>query len=256
MSSNLTEQKRQTTMLEIKAGSVTLPIVKLFNADLDFIIPDLREKLKKAPEFFRNAPVIVDIGELKSPHVNIDFSRLIDGLKSLDLIPVGIRGGHHTQQEAARQARLAILSEIKLEPKSESVLTQTANKTTTTRPNPEPETSSKPANTTKVIHQPVRSGQRVYAVGGDLIVLAQVSPGAEIMADGNIHIYAPLKGRALAGVKGNTEARIFCSDLQAELVAIGGQYRVSENLDNSIRGKQVQIYLKEDSLIVESLQNS
>jgi septum site-determining protein MinC len=84
-------------------------------------------------------------------------------------------------------------------------------------------------------------------------VLAQVSPGAEIMADGNIHVYGPLKGRALAGVQGNLEARIYCSDLQAQLIAIGGNYRTNESEDDSLKGKLVQIYLQDDALVVESL---
>jgi septum site-determining protein MinC len=84
-------------------------------------------------------------------------------------------------------------------------------------------------------------------------VLSQVSPGAEIMADGNIHVYGPLKGRALAGVQGNLEARIYCSDLQAQLIAIGGNYRTNESEDDSLKGKLVQIYLQDDALVVESL---
>ena len=84
-------------------------------------------------------------------------------------------------------------------------------------------------------------------------MLAQVSPGAEIMADGNIHVYGPLKGRALAGVQGNLEARIFCSDLQAQLVAIGGHYRTSENEEDALRGKLVQIYLQDDALVIAPL---
>ena len=106
---------------------------------------------------------------------------------------------------------------------------------------------------TKMVDQPVRSGQRIYAAGGDLIVMAQVSPGAEIMADGHIHVYGSLKGRALAGVQGNLAARIFCSDLQAQLVAIGGHYRTSEDTDDTMRGKLVQVYLQDDALIIDPL---
>jgi septum site-determining protein MinC len=106
---------------------------------------------------------------------------------------------------------------------------------------------------TKIIDQPVRSGQRIYAPGGDLIVIAQVSPGAEIMADGNIHVYGALKGRALAGVQGNLDARIYCTDLQAQLIAIGGHYRTSEDEDVALQGRLVQVYLKDDSLTVDPL---
>jgi septum site-determining protein MinC len=99
----------------------------------------------------------------------------------------------------------------------------------------------------------VRSGQRIYAAGGDLSVVAAVSSGAELMADGNVHVYGPLRGRALAGMKGNTEARIFCQDLQAELVSIAGHYRISENIPPELRGMPVQIYLDQKILRIERL---
>ena len=103
-----------------------------------------------------------------------------------------------------------------------------------------------------MITQPVRSGQRIYA-HGDLIVLATVSSGTEIMAEGNIHVYGSLRGRALAGVQGNEKARIFCSDLQAELVSIAGIYKISEDLSDDIRHKPVQVYLQEHSLIIKEI---
>ncbi|WP_373508014.1 septum site-determining protein MinC, partial [Thiocapsa sp.] len=104
-----------------------------------------------------------------------------------------------------------------------------------------------------LVTRPVRSGQRVYAVGGDLSIIAAVSSGAELMADGNIHVYGPLRGRALAGMKGNTAARIFCQDLQAELVSVAGHYRVSENIPSELRGVPVQIYLDQKILRIEKL---
>jgi septum site-determining protein MinC len=105
---------------------------------------------------------------------------------------------------------------------------------------------------TVLITQPVRSGQRIYAAG-DLVILAQVSAGAEIIAEGNIHVYNTIRGRALAGVQGNTQARIFCFDLQAELISIAGNYKVSEDLDESMRNKPVQIYLQGQSLIIKDI---
>jgi septum site-determining protein MinC len=104
-----------------------------------------------------------------------------------------------------------------------------------------------------LVTRPVRSGQRVYAAGGDLSIIASVSSGAELMADGNIHVYGPLRGRALAGMKGNTDARIFCQDLQAELVSVAGHYRVSENIPSELRGVPVQIYLDQKILRIEKL---
>ena len=105
----------------------------------------------------------------------------------------------------------------------------------------------------KIIEQPVRSGQRIYVAAGDLVVMSQVSAGAEIMADGNIHVYGTLRGRALAGVQGNLGCRIFCHDLQAELVSIGGHYKISENIDDSLRGVPVQIYLQDQSLVIQRI---
>ncbi|MGH8553382.1 MAG: septum site-determining protein MinC, partial [Methylococcales bacterium] len=107
--------------------------------------------------------------------------------------------------------------------------------------------------TSTLVERPVRSGQRVYAANGDLIVLATVSAGAEIIAEGNIHVYGTLRGRALAGVKGDLNARIFCTDLQAELVSISGQYQISEGIDHSLHGKAAQIYLSGESLFIEML---
>jgi septum site-determining protein MinC len=244
MPANSSELRNQIAALEIKAGSITLPILKLFTADLDGLRIQLEQKLERAPEFFRNAPIIIDLSELDPDRERLDFPALMDVLRSLDLSPVGVRGGNQIQQYAAQAAKLVILADIKPEN-----TTAPAAQSTPSRPAPPP----KPAGPTRLITHPVRSGQRIYASGGDLIVLAQVSPGAELMADGNIHIYGSLKGRALAGVQGNLEARIFCSDLQAELVAIGGHYKISENLDDSIRGKPVQVYLLDNSLLIDPL---
>jgi septum site-determining protein MinC len=105
----------------------------------------------------------------------------------------------------------------------------------------------------KLVTRPIRSGQRVYAAGRDLVVLASVSSGAEVIADGNIHVYGTLRGRALAGVRGNREARIFCLKLQAELVAIAGQYRVSDQLESAQTDVPTQIYLAEKRLLIEAL---
>lgn len=249
MSANSPEQRRQLAALEIKAGSITLPILKLFTADLGVLSVQLEQKLGRAPEFFRNAPIIVDLGELDPDRERLDFPALIEILRGLDLSPVGVRGGNAVQQYAAQAAKLAILADIK----GETHVAHPAAAPAVPAKSPAPPQPPKPSGPTKLIDHPVRSGQRIYAAGGDLIVLAQVSPGAEIMADGNIHIYGSLKGRALAGVQGNLEARIFCSDLQAELVAIGGHYKISENLDGVERGRPVQVYLNDNSLIIEHL---
>ena len=246
MPANPSEPRNPLVALDIKAGSITLPILKLHTADLQFFRGQLEQKLEQAPELFRNAPILLDLGELDDPAGEaLDFRALLDLLRELDLAPVGLRGGNPVQQHAAQAARLAVLAEIK--PEGAVAAAPKGQGAPSRGKNPPPPTP------TKRIDHPVRSGQRIYAAGGDLIVLAPVSHGAEIMADGNIHIYGSLKGRALAGVQGDLEARIFCSDLQAELIAIGGHYKISENLDESVRGRPVQVLLRDDSLIIQHL---
>lgn len=241
-------QNSSSAAVELKSGSITLPILKVYSADIADIDQQLQQKLGKAPEFFRNAPIIIDLGELTDDQKqSLDFDALLKTVQGLALAPAGMRGGTAEQQKLAQAEKIAVLADVRTESAAD---TATDKKPAPRRaiPPPRPITA-----TTKVIDQPVRSGQRIYASGGDLIVLAQVSPGAEIMADGNIHVYGSLRGRALAGVQGNLEARIYCSDLQAQLIAIGGNYRTNEGEDDSLKGKLVQVYLQDDALVVESL---
>ena len=239
MSSNAQEQPA-SGLLEIKAGSVNLLNIKLLDADAESIAAQLAHKVRKAPEFFRNAPIVIDLSGLRDPDSPIDFGKLLPMLRTLGLSPVGVRGGSEILHCTAAVAGLAVLADVRPDPSPKDGAKTTAAPTVA-------------RGSTKLIDYPVRSGQRIYAAGGDLIVLAPVSAGAELMADGHIHIYSSLRGRALAGVQGNLESRIFCLDLQAELIAIGGQYQISENLEESIRGKPVQVFLRDDVLIIEDL---
>lgn len=235
--------------LEIKASSVTLPVLKLSTSDLAFIANQLQDKLQQAPDFFRNAPVVI---EVESGQDSLDFAAIIELLRAYDLAPVGIRGGSQSLHQAARAANLAVLAESPRSNDGDDANTQASQGAKSSRGKNGPHRQSQ-ASFGTIIEQPVRSGQRIYASDGDLIVLSHVSPGAEIMADGNIHVYGSLKGRAMAGAKGNTDARIFCSDLRAELVAIGGHYKISENLESTIQGKPVQVYLRNNSLFIKEL---
>lgn len=227
-------------LFEFKGGSISLPVLKLMSSDMEAVAAQIGVKVRQAPEFFRHAPVAIDLHELSAEGDIPDFHRLVQALKTCGLVPVGVRGGAPALLSAAQEAELAVLADTK---------SDHAHSTPKPAP-PAPAPGSLPG---KLIEQPVRSGQRIYAPGGDLVVLAPVSAGAEIMADGNIHVYSALRGRALAGVQGNLDARIFCMDLDAELIAIGGHYKVSEHLDDSVRGKPVQVYFRDNSLIIEDL---
>jgi septum site-determining protein MinC len=223
---------------EIKSGAVNLPILKLLTVDVGLISSQLRQKIRHAPDFFRNAPMLIDLNSLDDADAAIDFPALAMTLRDCGLVPVGLCGGAEPQHQAAQAVGLSLLTLARHEsPPPQASLPKA----------PPEEVHS------KIIEQPVRSGQRIYVAGGDLVVMSQVSAGAEIMADGNIHVYGTLRGRALAGVQGNLGCRIFCHDLQAELVSIGGHYKISENIDDSFRGVPVQIYLQDQSLIIQRI---
>lgn len=240
----------QRPVIEFKSSSITLPVLLIASGDLPSIAEHLQNKVRQAPEFFKNSPVLLDLHDLNKQQPDIDLAALLATISAAGLIPVGIRGGTEKHHAAALANRIPVFAEAR----GGAVASKPTPKTPPTALDDSQATPSddKHGAETKLITQPIRSGQRVYA-SGDLIVLAQVSAGAEIMAEGNIHVYNTLRGRALAGVQGNTESRIFCSDLQAELISIAGHYRVSEDLSDSVRGKPVQIYLQEHALFINDL---
>ena len=243
MTSGTSERESAAPLFEFKGGSINLPVLKLLSGNMDAVAALLSVKVQQAPGFFRNAPVAIDLHDLMVEERLPDFVRLARVLRECGLVPVGVRGGDPRLQGAAQEAELAILADIKTD----------HGQPASPKPPPQKAPPAPAYLPGKLIEHPVRSGQRIYATGGDLVVLAPVSAGAEIMADGNIHVYSALRGRALAGVQGNLDSRIFCMDLQAELIAIGGHYKISEHLDDSVRGKPVQVYFRDNSLIIEDL---
>ncbi len=235
--------------LEFKSSTFSVPVLVLSNDDLVVIEQQLQEKINLAPEFFRNSPVVLDLQEINKHGYDIDIATLTDVIRKAGLFPIGIRGGNVEQNKKALELFIPIYGShsggVSVENKKQKTIA----------PVPEPKTDigeDIDVITTTLIDQPIRSGQRIYATG-DLVVLSQVSAGAEIMAEGNIHVYNTLRGRALAGVRGNTEARIFCFDLQAELISIAGNYKISEDLDESVRNKPVQVYLQDQALIIKDI---
>lgn len=251
MSVTAPQGQAEQAAFELRATTFTLPTLRLFSADLGELSRFLETKIQQAPEFFRNAPVVVDLSHL--PEVALDFPLLVGLLRGLGLLPIGVRGGSEQHRETARLMDLAILSQGSRGPAAAvSAKAAAPAPAAAQRGAPEgPAPAAGPAG--RLVTRPVRSGQRLYAQGGDLVVLAPVSSGAELMADGNIHVYGPLRGRALAGVKGNGDARIFCQDLRAELISVAGHYRVSENLDPALAGRPVQVRLQDGRLIIEAL---
>ncbi len=246
--------------VDLKGSVFTLTVLRLRSRNLDAIQKELEERIAQGPRFFENAPVVIDLELMKDAQATFNFAHLVKMLASQKLIPVGVRHGNSEQNAAAIQAGMAILKGGAIQDLPvASTPAAKPSRQTATESEPVPRASQKPQEigsgvATKVVTQAVRSGQRIYAQGGDLILLAGVNAGAEIIADGNIHVYGPLRGRALAGVKGAVDARIFCQFMEAELVAIAGHYRVFEDsVPNDLRRKPAQIYLDGETLVVEPL---
>jgi septum site-determining protein MinC len=232
----MSKKPQPPSPLEFKSSTFSVPVLYLASNDVHAIEQALLDKISISPEFFRDSPVILDISELDKQLIDISLIDAINLVRNSGLIPVGIRSTneHHTRQ--ALELRIPVYSAIS-EPKKTRVNT------------PEP---VKEVVATRFISQPVRSGQRVYAEG-DLVIMSTVSAGSEIISEGSIHVYGILRGRALAGVQGNTEARIFCLDLRAELISIAGNYKLIDDIKIPVPGKPAQVYLQDNSLIIKNL---
>lgn len=251
-------------VLEFKSSTFFAPVLILYNHDLHLIEQSLNEKISQASDFFKNSPLIFDVQELNKENNEFDVTVLIELLRKIGLFPIGIRGGNEQQNNHAQKLFIPVDTVRSNEGSSELAKEQeqVIAITESEQPGSPPKTNAvvdKPTNVPKptaipatLISHPIRSGQRIYAAG-DLIVMSQVSAGAEIMAEGNIHVYNTLRGRALAGVQGNKNSRIFCSDLQAELISIAGDYKTSEDLSDNVRKKPVQIYLQDRALIIKDI---
>jgi septum site-determining protein MinC len=223
---------------EIKGKVAPCTLFRPLTTDLAALAGDVEERLGQTPEFFRNMAVIIDLSALGDMRDRLDLTGLVRLLRGQGMVAVGILGGNEYHERLAPSLHLGVFPEHRsAQGKAPCALSGAA-----------PVDSS-----AMIVDKPVRSGQQIYAKGRDLVVLAPVGQGAELIADGNIHIYAPLRGRALAGVMGNERARIFCKELRAELVSVAGLYRVSEDLPENLLGAAAQIRLNGRQLLFESL---
>jgi septum site-determining protein MinC len=206
---------------------------------------DLAQQVQRSPRFFLNAPVVLDLRGAAEFTFEAEFIEARDILRRHTLTLIGIQNAQPTQVDAAAAAGLASFAPNATQPSRARPVEPAPN----AAPAP-PRPAATAAAKSRLVTQPVRSGTQIYARGADLVVTAPVSPGAEIMADGNIHVYGVLRGRALAGASGDAEARIFCSRLEAELVSIAGHYLVSDQLPPEQRGSAVQIALVDGRLTI------
>lgn len=250
-------------------------VLQLRDGAPDVVLPALERLIQQSPAFLRDSPVVLGLDDLKAEGRQPDFAGLAEGLRGLRLVPVGTTGGSGILRQAAAAAGLAQLSKGQqlFRPKGNAaaaaetpppaapaapVAPVVAAPPPVAVPEPEPqptalpaaesEPSAEPGQTALVITQPLRAGARVYAKGRDVICIATVNPGAEIIADGHVHVYGTLRGRAIAGAAGFEGARIFALNFDPELVSIAGLYRVRDDLDPAMIGQRLLVSLQGDEM--------
>lgn len=247
----------------LKGGLFPLTLLEITSYSREQFKQDLIAKVAQAPAFFQQTPVILSVDSALQQRELFELPEIIALCRSHGLIPVCLRGGNEQLQAQATQCSLALMPEGRSkpelqeasEPESEApavVEIEAEDLNTAVPQSSEPQSNPVPP-VNKVITTPIRSGQQVYAPGGDLIVLSSVSTGAEVLADGNIHIYGALRGRALAGVRGDSSARIFCQSLEAELVSIAGNFKLDEDLRGGLWKQAIQVSLNGENLSIEAL---
>jgi septum site-determining protein MinC len=250
---------------QLKGSAVTVVVLAIVRYEPQSLLAELKEKIVQAPQFFNNSPVLINLDRLENPESLKKPAELLALCRELDLQPLGFTGVPEVLLAAINKTGLAILptpSERALKlPKAEAPKTSepVVERVVETVVETVIETVIEERlvqRLSKVVTRPVRSGQQIYAEGADLIVLTQVSEGAEVLADGHIHIYGTLRGRALAGVKGDESARIFCQQMEAELVSVAGNFVLQDALPPELLKKPVQISLKGEKVVIEALVNS
>lgn len=226
---------------EIKSASLPLLALRLKSLDLDALDAELDEFYGSMPDFFEDDPLVVDLAGLQGSEgdFSLDFRRLTGLLQARRLHLLGASGGSAEQMVAASDAGL--LSIAQLAGLASAQATPQPAEAAPMQVAPAPELTPPGA---LVVDAPLRSGQQVYARGRDLVLRAMVNPGAEVIADGHVHVYAPLRGRAIAGARGWDGARIFATVMQPELVSIAGVYRTSEEpLPERVWGRAASVSL-------------
>lgn len=234
------------TPIELKGSSFTLSVVHLHDAKPEVIRQALEDKIAQAPAFLQHAPVVINISALDEA---VNWPALHKAIASTGLRVIGVSGCKQAELKAEiDRAGLPLLTEGK-----EKLRQPPAVEAPVVEVPIVEEPVVAPITKTRLIDVPVRSGQRIYAPGCDLIVTSHVSAGAELIADGNIHIYGMMRGRALAGANGDREAQIFCTHLTAELVSIAGEYWLSDQIPAEYYGKAARLLLADNALTVQPL---
>jgi septum site-determining protein MinC len=246
-------------LFQVRGHLYNLVTLRLIEPEDHRFFPQLQNALARAPEFFRHAPVVLDASAVagRPPPNMAEFARR---LRQQRLVPVGVQHGDEAWTQAALNAGLGLFPAGRpAEAPARASLEEVPQRAPTPAARPEPAAQPAPAAATggarsaTIVTEPVRAGQQVHARGGDLVVLAPVSPGAELMAEGHVHVYSSLRGRAHAGIGGDQDARIFCYSLHAQLVSIAGLYLVNAEIEERWLGQRVQIRCVDETIVMEAL---
>ena len=281
-------RSRPQPAFELKGIVAPLTVLRLRSTDTVIIERQLRIKIAEMPQFFLHAPVLLDLAELGPAALGLAFGEIAATLRSCKMVPVAITNAEEDVRVEAAKAGFGFVAppSARLAGRGETAPSGMVASPPVAEPTPPPAPISmtapapavanpsapdgrnaqgaqvqgaparpgpRPHRPPMVIRQPVRGGQIIYAERNDLVVLAAVNPGAEVIADGNVHVYATLRGRVVAGAQGFTDARIFCQRLEAELIAISGAYMLADDIPPEFRGKPVQIFLEDGHCRIAAL---
>lgn len=250
---------------ELKIGQVGIANLRIRTLDVERLTREMHDRVARAPKLFGRAAVILDFGGLSQMPDVATAKALLDGLRSAGVLPVALAYGTTETELLSQQLGLPLLAKFRAQyeraeldavpaaPPPPAPAPEPARRARAATPAAMPAAPAKAPQPGRMQTSNVRSGQQLYAENCDLTVMATVGAGAEVIADGSIHIYGTLRGRALAGAQGNTTARIFCREFHAELVAIAGHYKVLDDVPDTLRGKAVQVWLEQDQIKIAAL---
>lgn len=240
---------------DLKIGQVGIANLRVRTLDVARLGAEMRDRVARAPKLFERAAVIVDFGGLPGTPDAATARALIEALRDAGAIPVGLAYGSTDNEKLAIELGLPLLAKFRAQYESGAAEAPAAAPAAKQAAAPAPSAApAAAASEPGMLHTaPIRSGQQIYAEQRDLTVLGTVGAGAEVIADGSIHVYGALRGRALAGARDNAKARIFCREFHAELVAIAGHYKVMEDIPADVRGKPAQVWLENGQIHIAAL---
>lgn len=239
------ESQPRLEPFRLRGANFNMLVLRLLDPRPEAVVPAIGDQFRRAPGFLRHAPIVIGLDDLQvAPH-EVDFAGLVNGLRDYAIMPIGTTGGTPEMRAAAQTVGLPPMRAVgESEPPAE--FTRAVEEAASQPAAPPPPPGHQ--RLTMVIDQSVRAGQRIWAEGADLIVNGTVNAGAEVIADGHVHIYGALRGRAIAGGSDNVDARVFALNFDPELVSIAGYYAVREGLGSAPIGRATQVRLIGESM--------